>query len=107
MSEALRSETDEAVQRKWLVAENMAQRVTAIISMEMRRTSSEAIDKVASGLRSMVSKMEKGLRSINQFQLQESIWPVNNMVVCALDAGGPQLEAAAMMTPDNQQVITV
>ena len=47
------------------MAENMGQQVTAIVNMEMRRMNSEVIDKVASGLRSMVSKMEKGLRSIN------------------------------------------
>ena len=68
--------------------------------------SSEVIDKVASGLRLMVSKMEKGLRSINQFQLQGSTWPMDNMVVWAPDAGGPQLEATVMTTPDNQQVET-
>ena len=37
----------------------MGQWVTAIINMEMKRMSSDAIDKMASGLRSTVSGMEK------------------------------------------------
>ena len=102
MGETLQSEPDEAAQRKWLKVENMGHWVTAIISMETRRMSSGVIDTVASGLKSMVSKMEKGLRSINQFQLQGSIWPVDNMMVWAPDASGSQLEMA-----DNQQIVAV
>ena len=63
--------------------------------------SSEVIDTVASGLKSVVSKMEKGLRSINRFQFQGSIRPVENIAVWALDAGGPQLDDGVMMTSDN------
>ena len=80
----------------------MGQRVAAIISMDMRRMSSEAIGAVASGLKLMVSKMEKGLRTINQFQLQGLIWPVDNVMVWAPDASGSQLEMV-----DNQQAVAV
>ena len=102
VGETLQSEPDEAAQRKWLKAENMGQWVTAIISMDTRRMSSEAIDTVASGVKLMVSEMEKGLRSINQFQLQGSIWPMDNMMVWAPDANGSQLEMV-----DNQQAVVV
>ena len=78
VGEALQSEPDEAAQRKWLSAENMGERVAAIISMDTRRMSSEVTDVVASGLKLMVSKMEKGLRTINLFQLQGLIWPVDD-----------------------------
>ena len=99
---ALQTEPDEAAQRRWLSATSMGERVAAIIGMDMRRMSSEVTDIVASGLKLMVSKMEKGLRSINQFQLQGSIWQVDNMMVWAPDASGPQVEEA-----DNQQIVAV
>ena len=108
MGGTLQSEPETA-QRKWLMAQNMGQRVAAIISMEMGRVQAEVVDKVASSLRLMVSKMEKGLRSINQFQLHRSVWPVDNVAVWAPDAGAwPQLEfQEATMSPDTQQMVTV
>ena len=106
VGETLQSEPDGAAQRKWLRAENTGQRVTAIISMDMRRMSSDAIDTVASGLTLMASKMEKGLRSINQFSKS---WPVGSLVVWAPDiGGGSQLELQEeVMSSDAQQMVMV
>ena len=95
---ALQSEPDEAAQRKWLSATSMGERVTAIIGMDMRRMSSEVTDIVASGLKLMVSKMEKGLRTIN---LLHGL-PVGDVMEWAPDASGPQLEMV-----DDQQAVAV
>ena len=76
----------------------MGERVAAIIGMDMRRMSSEVTDIVASGLKLMVSKMEKGLRTIN---LRQGL-PVDDVMEWAPDASGPQLEMV-----DDQQVVAV
>ena len=80
----------------------MGERVAAIISMDMRRMSSEVTDVVASGLKLMVSKIEKGLRTINLLQLQGLIRPVDDVMEWAPDASGPQLEMV-----DDQQAVAV
>ena len=95
---ALQSEPDEAAQRKWLIATSMGERVAAIISVDMRRVSPEVTDIVAPGLKLMVSRMERELRTIN---LRQGL-PVDDVMEWAPDASGPQIEMV-----DDQQVIAV
>ena len=113
VSGALQSEP-EAAQRKWLMAPNVGERVTAIIGTEMRGVSPDALARLArwrrrAGLKLMVARMEKGLRTVNQ--LSES-WPVHvgSLVVWAPNVdGGPQIEAptateGVVAAEDNQPV---
>ena len=85
---ALQTEPDEAAQRRWLSATSMGERVAAIIGMDMRRVSPEVTDMVASGLKLMVSRMERELRTIN---LRQGL-PVDDVMEWAPDAAGPQIE---------------
>ena len=75
VSGALQSEPETA-QRKWLIAPNVGERVAAIIGTEMRGVSPDALDEVASSLKLIVARMEKGLRSVNQLIVRRGLWTV-------------------------------
>ena len=77
VGEALQFEAETAQQR-WLSASSMSEKVTAIIGTEMRGVSPEALEEMSSSLKTMVAKMEGGLRTVNQ--LGES-WPVDSIEV--------------------------
>ena len=96
---ALQSET-EAAQRKWLRAQNMGEKVAAIVGTEMRGVSPDAL--VATGLKLLVRRAEKALRTVNK--AGES-WPVDSLAVWAPGGGGPQIELQDnMVSPDDQQM---
>ena len=68
----------------------MSEKVAAIIREEVRGASPEALKEVSACLKTMVAKVEDGLRTINQ--LGES-WPVASLEVWAPSVdGGPQIE---------------
>ena len=85
---ALCSET-EAAQGRWMSARNVEEKVGAIVGMETRGVSPEALGEVASALKLLVRTSEKALRTVNK--AGES-WPVDSLAVWAPDGGGPQIE---------------
>ena len=72
-----------------MTARNVEEKVGAIVGMETRGVSPEALGEVASALKLLVRTSEKALRTVNK--AGES-WPVDSLAVWAPDGGGPQIE---------------
>ena len=90
----------EAAQEKWLRAQNVGEKVAAIVGTEMRGISPGALGEVAMSLKLLVRKAEKALRTVNK--AGES-WPVDSLAVWAPDDGGPQMELQIDMTSAGDQ----
>ena len=98
---ALRSEPESA-QVKWLGARNVGERVAAIIGTEMRGVSPDGLGEVATGLKLLVRRSEKALRTVNK--ACES-WPVDALAVWAPDADEEQMESQIdIASAGNQQM---
>ena len=102
---ALCSET-EAAQSRWMAARNVEEKVGAIVGMETRGVSADALGEAASALKLLVRRSEAALRTVNK--AGES-WPVDHAVdslaVWAPDGGGPQMELQIdIVSPDDQQM---
>ena len=78
---ALCSET-EAAQSRWMAARNVEEKVGAIVGMETRGVSPDALGEVASALKLLVRRAETALRTVNK--AGES-WPVDSLAVWAPD----------------------
>ena len=76
---ALCSET-EAAQSRWMAAQNVEEKVRAMVGMEMRGVSPDALGEVASTLKLLVRTSEKALRTVNK---AGETWPVDNLAVWA------------------------
>ena len=58
---------------------------------------------MASSLKLLVDRAEKGLRTVNK--ISES-WPVDSLAVWAPDDGGPQIELQGeVVSADTQQMV--
>ena len=101
VDDALCSEP-EAAQNKWMAARNMGEKVAAIVGMETRGVSPDALSEVAAGLKLLVRRAEAALRTVNK--AGES-WPMDSLAVWAPEDGGPQLELQIdMMSAGDQQM---
>ena len=80
----------------------MGEKVAAIVGMETRGVSPEALSEVAAGLKLLVRRAEVALRTANK--ACES-WPIDSLAVWAPEDGGPQLELQIdMMSAGDQQM---
>ena len=84
---ALSSEL-EAAQSKWMAAQNVGEKVAAIVNTETRGVSPDAIGGVATSLKLLVRQAEKTLRTVNK--AGES-WPVDSLAVWTPDGDGHQM----------------
>ena len=101
VDDALCSEP-EAAQNKWMAARNMGEKVAAIVGMETRGVSPDALSEVAAGLKLLVRRAETALRTVNK--AGES-WPMDSLAVWAPEDGGPQLELQIdMVSVGDQQM---
>ena len=101
VEDALCSEP-EAAQNRWMEARNMGEKVAAIVGMETRGVSPEALGEVAAGLKLLVRRAEVALRTVNK--AGES-WPIDSLAVWAPEDAGPQLELQIdMMSAGDQQM---
>ena len=92
----------EAAQNRWMAARNMGEKVAAIVGMEARGVSPEALGEVAAGLKLLVRRAEVALRTVNK--AGES-WPMGSLAVWAPEDGGPQFELQIdMMSAGDQQM---
>jgi hypothetical protein len=75
--EALQSEA-ETVQQKWMVTSCMMEKVEAVVNMDMRGVTMEAMVEVGHSLRTMVSKVEAKLCEVNKvsknWPMQTELW---------------------------------
>ena len=100
---ALRSES-ETVQVKWMEARNTGEKVAAAVGTGMRRVSPDALSEVATGLKLLVRRAEKALRTVNK--AGES-WPMDSLAVWAPGNEELQIEIQSdVMSPDAQQAAT-
>jgi hypothetical protein len=98
---ALCSET-EAAQSKWMAARNVEEKVVAVIGMETRGVSPDALSEVTSALKLLVRRAETALRTVNK--AGES-WPMDSLAVWAPGSDGPQMELQIDMVPEDQQMV--
>jgi len=97
---ALRSEP-ETVQVRWMEARNVGEKVAAIVGTDMRRVSPDALCEVATGLKLLVRRAEKALRTVNK--AGES-WPMDSLAVWAPGNEELQMEIQSdVMSSDAQQ----
>ena len=87
-----------------MAARNVEEKVGAIVGMEMRGVSPDALGEVASALKLLVRTSEKALRTVNK--AGES-WPVDSLAVWAPDGGGPQIELQIDMVSSEDQQMAV
>ena len=101
VEDALCSEP-EAAQNRGMAAMNMGEKVAAIVGMETRGVSPDALSEVAAGLKLLVRRAEVALRTVNK--AGES-WPIDSLAVWAPEDGGPQLELQIdMLSAGDQQM---
>ena len=99
---ALCSET-EAARSEWMAARSVEEKVRAIVGMETRGVSPDALGEVASALELLVRRSETALRTVNK--AGES-WPVDSLAVWAPDGGGPQIELQIdTVSSEDQQMV--
>ena len=99
---ALSSER-EAAQGRWMLARGVREKVAAIVGMETRGVSPEALGEVAASLKLLVRQVEKTVRTVNK--VGES-WPMDSLAVWAPDGDGPQVELQIdMVSSDDQQMV--
>ena len=92
----------EAVQSGWMAARSVEEKVRAIVGMEVRGVSPDALREVASALKLMVRSAETALRTMNK--AGES-WPVDSLAVWAPEEDGPQFELQVdVMSVGDQQM---
>ena len=98
---ALCSET-EAAQGGWMAARSIEEKVRAIVGMEVRGVSPDALSGVASALRLLVRSTETALRTMN---MAGESWPVDSLAVWAPEEDGPQFELQVeVMSVGDQQM---
>ena len=98
---ALCSET-EAAQSGWMAAQSVEEKVRAIVGMEARGMSPDALSGVASALRLLVRGTETTLRTVN---MASESWPVDSLAVWAPEEDGPQFGLQLeVMSAGNEQV---
>ena len=85
---ALQSEPEETQQR-WLRAHNVGEKVSAVVSMEVKGVSPDALREIGLAVKTMVGKAEAKLAAVNE--ACES-WPMV-LELWVPDEVGPQLEA--------------
>ena len=95
---ALRSESG-IVRVKWMEARNMGEKVAAVVGTDMRRVSPDALSEVATGLKLLVRRAEKALRTVNK--AGES-WPVAHGQLGSMGTGQRR---AADRDPERCDVI--
>ena len=102
---ALCSETEAAQSRwPWMAARSVEEKVRAIVGMETRGVSPDALSEVASALKLLVRSSETALCTVNK--AGES-WPVDSLAVWAPDGGGPQIELQIDMVSSADQQMAV
>ena len=84
---ALCSET-EAAQSRWMTARSVEEKVRAMVGMETRGVSPDALSEVASALKLLVRSSETALRTVNT---EGKSWPVYSLAVWALANEEPQI----------------
>ena len=100
VSGALQSEP-EAVQAKWVEARNVGEKVAAIVGTDTRRVSPDGLSEVATGLKLLVRRAEKTLRTVNK---ADESWPMDSLAVWAPGNGELQIELQNdVVSPDAQQ----
>ena len=85
---ALQSEPDETQQR-WLMAHSVGDKVAAVVNMEVKRVSPDALREIGRAVKTMVGKAEVMLTTVNEIC---ETWPMV-LELWAPDDVGPQLEA--------------
>jgi hypothetical protein len=87
-----------------MAARSVEGKVRAIVGMETRGMSPDALSEVASALKVLVRSSETALRTVNK--AGES-WPVDSLAVWAPDGGGPQIELQIDMVSSEDQQMAV
>jgi hypothetical protein len=83
-------------------AQSVEEKVRAIVGMEVRGVSPDALSGVASALRLLVRSTETALRTMN---MAGESWPVDSLAVWAPEEDGPQFELhVEVMSVGDQQM---
>ena len=93
---AMQSEPEETQQR-WLRAHNVGEKVSAVVSMEVKGVSPDALREIGLAVKTMVGKAEAKLAAVNE--ACES-WPMV-LELWVPDEVGPQLEALDVVLPGS------
>ena len=85
-----------------IAARSVEEKVRAIVGMEVRGVSPDALSGVASALRLLVRSTETALRTMN---MAGESWPVDSLAVWAPEEDGPQFELQVeVMSVGDQQM---
>ena len=85
-----------------MAARSIEEKVRAIVGMEVRGVSLDALSEVASALQLLVRSAETALRTMNK--AGES-WPVDSLTMWAPKEDGPQFELQVeVMSVGDQQI---
>jgi hypothetical protein len=79
----------ESVQQRWLMAQNMGEAVAALVNMDVRAVTPDALWEMGLSVKTLISKVEAELSAVNN---ASETWPVN-CEMWAPEVVGPQIEA--------------
>ena len=88
VSEILQSE-GESVQQRWMLAEGIRECVAAVVNMDVRTVTTDALWELGLSVKTLVGKVESVLRDINNVS---ETWPMC-VLMWAPEIVGPQMEA--------------
>ena len=86
ISGTLQSE-GESVQQRWLMAQNMEEAVAALVNMDVRAVTPDALWEMGLSVKTLIGKVEAKLSAVNK---ASETWPVN-CEMWAPEVVGPQM----------------
>ena len=92
VSEILQSE-GESVQQRWMLAENKGECVAAVVNMDVRTVTPDALWELGLSVKTLVGKVESKLRAFNS---ASETWPMS-VSMWAPEIVGPLIEAMPRM----------